>query len=73
MTTFYSPWGKAKSLHVPLHLTLNSYHRPGAFQPTDTHTPLHINREQLVLKSSNRLLERSALALQPAVTVNFHD
>jgi hypothetical protein len=68
---FYGPRGKAESLRVPLHLTLNPYHCSCAFQPTDAHAPLHIGREQLILELSNQLLESLALTFQPVVSVNL--
>jgi hypothetical protein len=62
-----------KHLHVPLHLTLNSYQCPGAFQPTDAHAPLHIRHKQLIFKLSNRLLMQPVFALQPVIAINLSD
>jgi hypothetical protein len=58
-------------LPIVLHSPLNTYHRPCRLQPTDTHTPLHIRREHLILKSTNRLLERLTLLFKPPVSVDF--
>jgi hypothetical protein len=54
-----------------LHSPLNTYHRPCRLQPTDAHTPLHIRHEHLILKSTNRLLERLTLAFKPSVSVDL--
>jgi hypothetical protein len=60
-----------ESLRVPLHLTLNTYHRPSPFQPTDAHALLYVSSEHLILQARDGILERLALALELSVAVNF--
>jgi hypothetical protein len=71
MPTFHRPRRQAESLRVPLHLTLNTYHRPSPFQPTDAQALLYVSSEHLILQARDRVLERLALVLKPMVAVNF--
>jgi hypothetical protein len=70
---FYRPWRQSKCLLISLHLTLNTHHSPRGFQSADTHTALHVAREELVLESRDGLLERLTLALKAAILVDFCD
>jgi hypothetical protein len=60
-----------KSLPIPLHLILNVHHGSGCFQPADTHLPLHIGSEHLILQPVNTFLKRLTLSLQLAVPVDL--
>jgi hypothetical protein len=73
MPTFHRPWRQVESLCIPLHLTLNSYHRPSRFQPADAHASLHISCKHLILKSRNRVLECLTLMFEAAIPVDFGD
>jgi hypothetical protein len=72
MPTFHRPQQQAKSLRVPLHLPLNTYHRSSPFQPADTHVSLYVSGEHLVFKARDRVLEPFVLALKSTVAVDFH-
>jgi hypothetical protein len=58
-------------LPVILHLPLNTYHSSGCFQSADTHAPLYVRGEYLILDSADGLLERLVLPLKSSVMVDF--
>jgi hypothetical protein len=58
-------------LPITLHLCLNAHHGSRRLQPADTHPPLHISSEHLILQASDGLLERPPLTLEPPVSVDF--
>jgi hypothetical protein len=58
-------------LPITLHLCLNTDQSPSRLQPADTHLPLYVSGEHLVLQASDRLLERLPLTLQPPVPIDL--
>jgi hypothetical protein len=68
---FHRPWRQAESLRIPLHLTLDTYHCPSSFQPTDAHTALDISSKHLVLQMCDRVLEAPMLTFKASVAVNL--